>query len=107
MNANQFNLFHNTAGLSGSDLKKATIKAGFQRTDVEEYFKTHSEDEYITPEKAHEYLKEKNPDKYKNAPLTSIRRAFDYLKNNGIIELTGKRPGHYGIDVNAYKYALK
>jgi hypothetical protein len=102
---NQTNLFHNTGGLSGSELENATVRAGHQNTHVAIYFKEHSDDEFITPEKVHEYLKEKIPEKYRNAPLTSIRRAFNYLKRppNCIIEENGKRMGHYGMKVTAYK----
>ena len=95
--------FHNTTGLKGSELQDATSKALTQDEDVLlvfNRFKGHT----FTPEQAHNYLCSTNPNKYRNTPSTSIRRAFSNLKSQGLIEKTGLLvEGNYGRLINTWR----
>jgi hypothetical protein len=96
--------FHNTTGLSGSELEVRMEKAKSQDEDVLEIFQS----KYtvtLTPEMALTYLQAAHPERYKNTPLTSIRRAFSNLKNKGLIRKLDnvKVAGNFGMKVNTWK----
>jgi hypothetical protein len=96
--------FHNTTGLSGSELEVRTEKAKSQDEDVLELFNGNYS-VTMTPETALNTLKAAHPERYKNTPLTSIRRAFSNLKNKGLIRKLDnvKVAGNFGMKVNTWK----
>jgi hypothetical protein len=49
-------------------------------------------------------LQDTHPNKYRNVPLTSIRRAFSNLKKRGLIEKTNIMVrGNFGMSVHSWK----
>ena len=95
--------FHNTTNLESSELQEATSKALTQDEEVLHLFRVFDK-LTLTPERIHKYLQDTNPNKYRNVPLTSIRRAFSNLKRKGLIYKTDAMVrGNYGMKVNSWK----
>lgn len=96
--------FHNTTGTQASELDLRESKAQSQDEDVLNVFKAMRLSRILTPEMVLRYLKDTKPKRYRNTPLTSIRRAFSNLKYRGLIEKSDlKTPGDYGMKVNCWK----
>lgn len=95
--------YYNTTNIKGEELEKATSKALTQDEEVLRMFKVFSA-LTLTPERIHKYLQDTHPLKYRNCPLTSIRRAFSNLKKRGLIEKTDVMiRGNYGMPVHVWK----
>lgn len=99
----QLSAFHNTTHLDGKALQVANEKARSQEEDVLSIFES-PYSKTLTPEMALTCLQAKNPERYANTPITSIRRAFSNLKNHGLIYKTKVMiKGSYGMPVNCWK----
>lgn len=93
--------YHNTNGLSGSELKKATVKNLKQDIKVLEFFKKHPDKELSSCD-VYRRLR------WNNSPLTSLRRSINTLANNNLLKDTGKRKvGIYGSPVRLWKLNSK
>lgn len=58
----------------------------------------------LTAEDAYNEIRKHQP----KAPITSARRAINYLLNTGVIEKTeNKKPGSMGIGITAYRLVTK
>lgn len=101
-------MFYNTNEENGATLQESRKKAKTQDQTVLEYFKNHDQ-LGVTPERCLRHFKimEKlSESKWHNTPVTSIRRSFSNLKNQGLIqktELTIK--GDFGKNVHVWKLA--
>ena len=99
-------MFYNTNEENGATLQESRKKAKTQDQTVLEYFKNHDQ-LGVTPERCLRHFKimEKlSESKWHNTPVTSIRRSFSNLKNQGLIqktELTIK--GDFGKNVHVWK----
>lgn len=80
--------FHNSLGLSGTDLKLAEGKARAQEDIVYTFFKTHWRSSY-PPSRVHRMLVLSEKIKA-TVPVTSIRRAISNLTNSGKLSMTKK-----------------
>jgi hypothetical protein len=95
--------FHNTTGLKESELDLRASKALTQDEEVLRLFNVFKS-LTLTPERIHKHLQDTQPKKYRNVPLTSIRRAFSNLKKRGLIDKTDVMVcGNYGMKVNSWK----
>jgi hypothetical protein len=101
-------MFYNTNKEKGTTLNESRKKAKTQDEFVLEYFKNY-DNLGATPERVLRHFKimEKlSESKWHNTPVTSIRRSFSNLKNQGLIkktELTIK--GDFGKNVHVWKLA--
>ena len=94
--------YYNTTNLKGVELQEATSKALSQDEEVLRLFKVFDK-LTLTPERIHKHLQETQPLKYRNVPLTSIRRAFSNLNRQGKIYKTNVMVrGSYGMNVNSW-----
>jgi len=94
--------YFNTTNQSGENLKYYKRKARSQDEEVLEIFKS-PYTRNVSPEMVMGYLKAKDPEKYGNTPLTSVRRAFSNLKNRSLIYKTGTLvKGDYGRPVHVW-----
>ena len=83
-------MYHNTTKVNGATLKESRKKAKTQDQTVLEFFKNHDQ-LGVTPERCLRHFKimEKlSESKWHNTPVTSIRRSFSNLKNQGLIKKT-------------------
>lgn len=99
----QTHSFHNTVNENGQTLIGFEEKAKSQDDDVMDLFNS-KYDVQITPEMALNQLKFIDPIRYKNCPITSIRRAFSNLRDMGLIRKTETTiMGNYGRRVHCWK----
>ena len=101
-------MYHNTTNENGATLKESRKKAKTQDQTVLEYFKNHDQ-LGVTPERCLRHFKimEKlSESKWHNTPVTSIRRSFSNLKNQGLIQKTELTiEGDFGKNVHVWKLA--
>ena len=101
-------MYHNTNEEKGTTLKESRKKAKTQDQTVLEYFKNHDQ-LGVTPERCLRHFKimEKlSESKWHNTPVTSIRRSFSNLKNQGLIKKTELLiEGDFGKNVHVWKLA--
>ena len=101
-------MYHNTTNENGATLQESRKKAKTQDQTVLEYFKNHDQ-LGITPERCLRHFKimEKlSESKWHNTPVTSIRRSFSNLKNQGLIQKTELTiEGDFGKNVHVWKLA--
>ena len=101
-------MYHNTTNEKGTTLKESRKKAKTQDQTVLEYFKNHDQ-LGVTPERCLRHFKimEKlSESKWHNTPVTSIRRSFSNLKNQGLIQKTELTiEGDFGKNVHIWKLA--
>ena len=101
-------MYHNTNEENGATLKESRSKAKTQDQTVLEYFKNHDQ-LGVTPERCLRHFKimEKlSESKWHNTPVTSIRRSFSNLKNQGLIQKTELTiEGDFGKNVHVWKLA--
>ena len=99
-------MYHNTNEENGATLKESRSKAKTQDQTVLEYFKNHDQ-LGVTPERCLRHFKimEKlSESKWHNTPVTSIRRSFSNLKNQGLIQKTELTiEGDFGKNVHVWK----
>ena len=100
--------FHNTTNEVGAKLAQSTSKALTQDECVLAYF--HNYDNLgATPERVLRHFKimEKlSESKWHNTPITSIRRSFSNLKNQGLIKKTETLiEGDFGKNIHVWKLA--
>jgi hypothetical protein len=76
------------------EVKRLNTSARTQENWIYQYMKRHRE-----PVTCEELQDEITPE----CPLTSVRRAMNYLCRRGVTEKCGKRMGLYGIMVYTYK----
>lgn len=86
----QLEIYFNTTGVEGEELKERTFRAGTQNARIAEFFLARPGAMYTAPEvRRHLGMM--------NAPLTSIRRSMTTLTNFNILEKTNfKREGDFG-----------
>ena len=100
--------YYNTNKEKGTALKESRKKAKTQDELVLEYFKNH-DNLGATPERVlrHFRIMEKlSESKWHNTPVTSIRRSFSNLKNQGLIQKTNLTiKGDFGKNVHVWKLA--
>jgi hypothetical protein len=100
--------YYNTTNEKGATLKESQSKAKTQDELVLEYFKNH-DNLGATPERVlrHFRIMEKlSESKWHNTPVTSIRRSFSNLKNQGLIHKTNLTiEGDFGKNVHVWKLA--
>ena len=100
--------YYNTNEEKGTTLKESRSKAKTQDQTVLEYFKNHDQ-LGVTPERCLRHFKimEKlSESKWHNTPVTSIRRSFSNLKNQGLIQKTELTiEGDFGKNVHVWKLA--
>ena len=98
--------YYNTNKEKGTALKESRKKAKTQDELVLEYFKNH-DNLGATPERVlrHFRIMEKlSESKWHNTPVTSIRRSFTNLKNQGLIQKTNLTiKGDFGKNVHVWK----
>tara|TARA_R110000803_G_C11853023_1_gene306121 strand:- start:47 stop:352 length:306 start_codon:yes stop_codon:yes gene_type:complete len=101
-------MFYNTNEENGATLQESRKKAKTQDQTVLEYFKNHDQIG-VTPERCLRHFKimEKlSESKWHNTPVTSIRRSFSNLKNQGLIQKTELTiEGDFGKNVHVWKLA--
>ena len=101
-------MYHNTTNENGATLQESRKKAKTQDQTVLEYFKNHDQ-LGVTPERCLRHFKimEKlSESKWHNTPVTSIRRSFSNLKNQGLIKKTELTiEGDFGKNVHVWKLA--
>ena len=101
-------MYHNTTNENGATLQESRKKAKTQDQTVLEYFKNHDQ-LGVTPERCLRHFKimEKlSESKWHNTPVTSIRRSFSNLKNQGLIQKTELTiEGDFGKNVHIWKLA--
>ena len=101
-------MYHNTTNENGATLQESRSKAKTQDQTVLEYFKNHDQ-LGVTPERCLRHFKimEKlSESKWHNTPVTSIRRSFSNLKNQGLIKKTELTiEGDFGKNVHVWKLA--
>lgn len=101
-------MFYNTNEENGATLQESRKKAKTQDQTVLEYFKNHDQ-LGVTPERCLRHFKimEKlSESKWHNTPVTSIRRSFSNLKNQGLIQKTELTiEGDFGKNVHVWKLA--
>ena len=101
-------MYHNTTNENGATLKESRSKAKTQDQTVLEFFKNHDQ-LGVTPERCLRHFKimEKlSESKWHNTPVTSIRRSFSNLKNQGLIQKTELTiEGDFGKNVHVWKLA--
>ena len=101
-------MYHNTNEENGATLQESRKKAKTQDQTVLEYFKNHDQ-LGVTPERCLRHFKimEKlSESKWHNTPVTSIRRSFSNLKNQGLIQKTELTiEGDFGKNVHVWKLA--
>ena len=99
-------MYHNTTNENGATLQESRKKAKTQDQTVLEYFKNHDQ-LGVTPERCLRHFKimEKlSESKWHNTPVTSIRRSFSNLKNQGLIQKTEVLiEGDFGKNVHVWK----
>ena len=99
-------MYHNTNEEKGTTLKESRKKAKTQDQTVLEFFKNHDQ-LGVTPERCLRHFKimEKlSESKWHNTPVTSIRRSFSNLKNQGLIQKTELTiEGDFGKNVHVWK----
>lgn len=99
-------MFYNTNEENGATLQESRKKAKTQDQTVLEYFKNHDQ-LGVTPERCLRHFKimEKlSESKWHNTPVTSIRRSFSNLKNQGLIQKTELTiEGDFGKNVHVWK----
>ena len=99
-------MYHNTNEENGATLQESRKKAKTQDQTVLEYFKNHDQ-LGVTPERCLRHFKimEKlSESKWHNTPVTSIRRSFSNLKNQGLIQKTELTiEGDFGKNVHVWK----
>ncbi len=94
--------YHNTVRESGQSLIQFEMKAKNQDEAVLWVFEQPTIST-LTPEMCLKYLQAYDS-KYLKVPITSIRRSFSNLSNDGVIEMTGsKAKGDFGRSVNVWK----
>ena len=101
-------MYYNTTKETGTTLEQSTSKARTQDEYVLAYFKKH-DNLGVTPERVlrHFRIMEKlSESKWHNTPVTSIRRSFSNLKNQGLIQKTNLTiKGDFGKNVHVWKLA--
>ena len=101
-------MYHNTNEEKGATLQESRKKAKTQDQTVLEFFKNHDQ-LGVTPERCLRHFKimEKlSESKWHNTPVTSIRRSFSNLKNQGLIQKTELTiEGDFGKNVHVWKLA--
>ena len=98
--------FHNTTNEVGAKLAQSTAKARTQDEYVLDYFRNY-DNLGATPDRVlrHFRIIEKLSErKWHNTPVTSVRRSFSNLKNQGLIRKTDTMiDGDYGKPVHVWK----
>lgn len=101
-------MYYNTTNETGTTLEQSTSKALTQDEYVLAYFKKY-DNLGVTPERVlrHFRIMEKlSESKWHNTPVTSIRRSFSNLKNQGLIQKTNLTiEGDFGKNVHVWKLA--
>lgn len=101
-------MYYNTTKETGTTLEQSTSKALTQDEYVLAYFKKYN-NLGVTPERVlrHFRIMEKlSESKWHNTPVTSIRRSFSNLKNQGLIQKTNLTiEGDFGKNVHVWKLA--
>lgn len=99
-------MYYNTTKETGTTLEQSTSKAQTQDEYVLDYFKKY-DNLGVTPERVlrHFRIMEKlSESKWHNTPVTSIRRSFSNLKNQGLIQKTNLTiEGDFGKNVHVWK----
>jgi hypothetical protein len=100
--------YFNTTNETGATLAQSTSKARTQDECVLDYFRSY-DNLGATPERVlrHFRIMEKlSESKWHNTPVTSIRRSFSNLKNQGLIHKTNLTiKGDFGKNVHVWKLA--
>ena len=97
MEATQLDIFYNTTGLSGEQLKEREMKAGTQNRLILDFFRMHPGLEF-TPFQVQAHLN------LTRTPITSIRRSITTLTGLGYLRMTNvKRMGNYGVENNCWR----
>ena len=99
-------MYYNTTNETGTTLEQSTSKARTQDEYVLDYFRSY-DNLGVTPERVlrHFRIMEKlSESKWHNTPVTSIRRSFSNLKNQGLIQKTNLTiKGDFGKNVHVWK----
>jgi hypothetical protein len=99
-------MYYNTTKETGTTLAQSTSKARTQDECVLDYFRSY-DNLGATPERVlrHFRIMEKlSESKWHNTPVTSIRRSFSNLKNQGFIQKTNLTiKGDFGKNVHVWK----
>ena len=99
-------MYYNTTNETGTTLEQYTSKARTQDECVLDYFRSY-DNLGATPERVlrHFRIMEKlSESKWHNTPVTSIRRSFSNLKNQGLIHKTNLTiKGDFGKNVHVWK----